>query len=96
MFDIPSGYSCVVRYNDTTLYAYRNNTRDTYTLNGFDWQKTGTNSSSSLPNNSVCVKDYQIPSQTFGAIILSACVIVIVFFAVLYKAIMGVFHSFLR
>lgn len=96
MFEIPTGYNCVTRQNDTTLYGYRNNTRDTYTLNGFHWQKTGTSTSSSLPNNAVCVKDPQISTEAFGQIIFASVIILVAFFAALYKSITGVFNSYLR
>ena len=73
-FSIPSGYSCVVRSNDTTLYGYTGSRRDTYVINGNRWQNTAT-ASQTLPANSVCVSGWQVPSAY-----LESMVIVGVFF----------------
>lgn len=86
-FAIPEGYSCVVRQNDTQLYAYKNNTRDVYTLNGLKWQKTSTNLSSSLPSNPVCVITPQIPSTFLTGGLVAGTLIVIGAFSVIAKMI---------
>lgn len=83
-FDIPEGYNCVVRSNDTTLYAYAGSMRDTYTYNGFAWQKTAT-STSSYPNNPVCVTGRQVPSGVLNALLLGGVALSICFFDLIYK-----------
>ncbi len=86
-FSIPDDYFCVVRQNDTTLYGYTGSRRDTFTLNGFKWQKTATSTNSSMPSNSVCVDSAQIPSSIIPAVVISAVMIVIAFLAFINKMI---------
>lgn len=84
-FDIPEGYTCVVRSNDTTLYAYQNSRRDTYTQNGLSWQKTATSTNFSLPSNPVCVSIPQIPSSILTGILVSATFIALGAFSMITK-----------
>lgn len=86
-FSIPEGYSCVTRQSDTQLYAYKNGTRDVYTLNGLKWQKTSTNSNSSLPSRPVCVTTPQIPSSFLTGGLVAGTIIVIGAFSVIAKMI---------
>lgn len=86
-FSIPDGYSCVVRQNDTTLYAYTGNRRDTFTLNGLSWQKTSTSNNTSLPQNIVCVDSPQIPSTFLTGGLVSATLLVLGFFTLISKMI---------
>lgn len=52
--NIPSGASCYVVNSATSIYVYRNNTRDTYTQIGGKWYRTATTSYTNVPTNSVC------------------------------------------
>lgn len=92
-FDIPEGYSCVVRQSDTTLYAYRNGStvRDTYTVNGLKWQKTGQTTNSSLTASSVCVTTPQIPSTFLTGGLVAGTLVVLAAFSMIYKMIRRVF-----
>lgn len=90
MFSIPEGYSCVVRNSDTQLYAYNSNYRDVYTANGFAWQKTGTTTSSRIPDNSVCVENPQYPSSLLPPVIISAVIIILCFMKLILNMFMGV------
>lgn len=84
-FSIPEGYTCVTRSNDTTLYAYRNSQRDTYTQNGLSWQRTATSINSSLPSNPVCVSTPQIPSSILTGVLVSATFIALGAFSMITK-----------
>lgn len=86
-FKIPEGYSCITRNNDTTLYGYSGNRRDTFTLNGFTWQKTATNSNTSMPSNLVCVTAPQIPSTVQTGSIVGAVLVVLAFLGMVGKMI---------
>lgn len=88
-FDIPEGYSCVVRQSDTTLYAYRNgsNVRDTYTVNGLIWEKTGQTTTSSSTASSVCVSTPQIPSTFLTGALVSGTLVALCAFSMIYKTI---------
>lgn len=86
-FEIPSGYSCVVRSNDTTLVGYQGNRRDTYTLNGLVWQKTATTTNNNYPSNIVCVTDPQIPSSVHTGLIIGGVLIMLGFFSIIAKMI---------
>lgn len=86
-FSIPEGYSCVVRNNDTTLYGYQGNRRDTYTLNGLKWQHTSTSTSSSYPSNLVCVSEPQIPSSIHTGLVVGGVLIMLAFFSFIAKMI---------
>lgn len=92
-FDIPEGYSCVVRQSDTTLYAYRNgsNVRDTFTLNGLRWQKTGQSTSSTSIASSVCVTTPQIPSSFLTGGLVAGTLVVLAAFNMIYKMIRRVY-----
>lgn len=90
MFNIPEGYTCVVRQSDTQLYAYKNNIRDIYQLNGFKWQKISTNTNSSISSSSICVQGRQIPSSLVPSFILGALLIVLAFFKIILNMFMGV------
>lgn len=85
MFSIPEGYSCVVRQNDTTLYAYKNNQRHVYTINGLGWEHTSTQTNSTVPNSAVCVTNLQIPSSVVAPIILVGAVFALAMFSLIYK-----------
>lgn len=85
-FEIPSDdYFCITRQNDTTLYGYQGNRRDTFTLNGFEWQKTATSASSSTPSNLVCVSTRQIPSTIQTGLIVGGVLIALGFFVIANK-----------
>lgn len=90
-FNIPEGYSCIVRSNDTTLLGYQGSRRDTFTLNGLIWQKTSTSTNSSLPSNSVCVSGAQIPASVVPFAILGAVLVVLCFLAFINKMIRRVY-----
>lgn len=85
-FDIPSDdYFCITRQNDTTLYGYQGNRRDTFTLNGFEWQKTATASQNTMPSNLICVSDPQIPSTVQTGLIVGGVLIALGFFVLASK-----------
>lgn len=86
-FSIPEGYQCVVRNNDTTLFAYQGSRRDTYTLNGLSWQKTATSSSTNYPSNTVCISTPQIPSSVHTGLIVGGVLIMLAFFSFIAKMI---------
>lgn len=52
--ELPSNGSCYTLNSSSTIYVYRNNTRDTYTQVGGKWYKTATSIYSSVPSSSVC------------------------------------------
>lgn len=84
-FKIPEGYSCVTRTNDTTLQAYSGSRRDTFTLNGFTWQKTSTTSNTSITSGAVCVTGAQIPSTVQTGSIIGAVLVVLAFLSMVGK-----------
>lgn len=86
-FELPTGYDCVTRQSDTTLYAYGNGDRDTYTINGFTWLKTGTSSQSwsGVPDNAICQSTAQIPSAFVPSFVLVGSAFVLAFFILVYK-----------
>lgn len=92
-FDIPDGYTCVTRQNDTTLYAYHNSQRDTYTVNGLRWQKTGTSMNTSVPANSVCVTNSQIPAASMNSMLLMGCTFSVLAFIIIFKIFKRTFLS---
>ncbi len=91
MYELPSGYTCITRSNDGSyLYGYRDNTRDTYTVNGFSWQKIATSYNSQTPNSSVCLQVNQYPNSFTNSLIMPATLIVLCFFGVVLKMFNGV------
>lgn len=52
--NVPTGASCYSFNSATSLYVYRNNTRDTYTQIGGKWYKTASSSYTNVPTNTVC------------------------------------------
>ena len=92
-FDIPDGYSCVTRANDTTLYGYQGTRRDTYTVNGLKWQKTGTTTNTSIPANTVCVSNSQIPAASMNSMLLIGCVFCVLAFITIFKIFKRTFLS---
>lgn len=85
MFSVPEGYSCVTRQSDTTLYAYKGNQRDTYIINGIEWEHTSTQTNSTIPANSVCHSNVQIPSSVVMPILLVAAAFALGFLSLVYK-----------
>lgn len=92
-FDIPEGYSCVTRQNDATLYAYQGSRRDTYTVNGLKWQKTGISSSTSIPHSAVCVTNSQIPAASMNSMLLIGCTFCVLAFITIFKIMKRTFLS---
>lgn len=90
-FAIPEGYSCVTRQNDTTLYGYVGSRRDTFTLNGLNWQKTATQSNVSYPSNQVCVTTPQTPSSFLMGAIVAGTLIVLGAFSIIVKMIRSLY-----
>lgn len=91
-FEIPvDDYFCLTRQNDTTVYGYQGNRRDTYTLNGLTWQKTATSTNSSTPANSVCVTTPQIPSTIQTGLVVGGVLIALGFFVVISKIVRRVY-----
>ena len=86
-FELPADYDCVVRQNDTTLYAYGNGRRDTYTINGLSWLKTATSSQSwgNIPDNAICQTTAQIPSAIVPSFVFVGSAFVLAFFILIYK-----------
>lgn len=52
--DLPDNAQCYVVNSATSIYVYRNNTRDTYTQIGGKWYQTAQSSYISVPSSSVC------------------------------------------
>ena len=52
--DLPNNAQCYVVNSATSIYVYRNNTRDTYTQIGGKWYQTAESSYISVPSSSVC------------------------------------------
>lgn len=91
-FSIPvDDYFCVVRQNDTTLYGYQSNHRDTFTLNGFQWQKTATSVNTSMPANLICVTSPQIPSTVLNAFVIGGVLLSLCFFYLILKIVRRTF-----
>lgn len=87
-FKKPTGYQCVTRQSDDTLFAYTGYTRDTYTLINFKWTKTYSYSSSSYQSYSgySCLSDpYIIPNSTMTAFLFPASLFVLAFFSVISR-----------
>lgn len=85
MFEVPSGYDCVVRNSDTSLYAYSGNTRTSFIPNGFSWQSTSVSTTSSRPSTSLCVTSPQFPSAFSSTILIGGYIFAICFFVMIYK-----------
>lgn len=90
-FQIPQGYGCVTRQNDTTLYGYTGSRRDTFTLNGLSWEKTATQTNVNYPTNQVCVTTPQTPSSFLTGAIVASTMLVISGFSIIYKIIKRTF-----
>lgn len=96
MFDLPSGYSCVVpAFSGATnsLYAYTSRSRDTFDLVGFNWVKTRHityNYDQDLSSYVCLTVDKVIPSEVQVGFILPATIIVLCFFNIILKMFMGV------
>ena len=52
--ELSNNASCYTINSSTSIYAYRNNVRDTYTKLGAKWFKTSTQTYTNFPSNSVC------------------------------------------
>lgn len=52
--EVITNASCYTINNQTTIYAYRNNTRYSYSQVGGKWYETATNTYTSIPVNSTC------------------------------------------
>ena len=52
--ELPTNASCYSISSATSIYTYRNNTRDTYTKLGAKWYKTASQTYTNLPSSSVC------------------------------------------
>lgn len=52
--ELVKGANCYAISSTTSIYAYKNNTRTTYSQIGGKWFKTSENAYSSVPNNTVC------------------------------------------
>ncbi len=85
LFDIPEGYSCIVRTSDTQLSAYKNNQRHTYIVNGIEWEHTSTQTNVTIPTNSVCVTSPQIPSNALLAMLLLGGAIALCTFKMIFN-----------
>lgn len=85
LFDIPKGYSCVVRTNDTQLNAYKNNQRHVYIANGLEWEHTSTQTNTTVPNNSVCITSPQIPSNALTGMIIAGTLFAIAAFNIIFN-----------
>lgn len=89
-FQVPENYECIQRSNDTTLYAWNGNTRDTYVVNGLSWEKTASTTYNYGHSDVVCVQGAQIPSQITPWFIGCAFVLMLVIFNHILKMILGV------
>lgn len=90
-FEVPSGYDCITTSGGTTLTAYTNNSRDTFTLIGFDWVKTQHYTGSQNYSNLVCYEGAKIiPSSVQVEFVLPAVIIMLCFFKVILNMFMGV------
>lgn len=92
-YKIPTGYSCISIVDDSSFFAYKNNQRDTYRLNGFKWQKVG----QTTYNNSYyynCDHNYNgshfVPSSHAAAMIMPATLIVLCVFSLILKFFRGI------
>lgn len=92
-FDIPEGYTCVVRQSDTSLYAYQGTRRDTYTVNGLKWQKTATATNTSVPTSAVCVTNSQIPAASMNSMLLIGCTFCVLALITIFKIMKRTFLS---
>lgn len=52
--DLITGANCYAISNTTTIYAYKNSVRQTYSQIGGKWFKTSESSYSSVPSSTVC------------------------------------------
>lgn len=87
MFMPPDGYQCLTRSGDT-ITAYKTYQRDTYVINGFEWEKTQqSNYSSAITMPSWCLsKDFaQYPTGFTNNLITPAVLLCIAFFVGVWK-----------
>ncbi len=85
MFEVPSGYDCVVRNSDTSLYGYNGNTRTSFIPNGFSWQATSISTTSNRPSASLCVTSPQFPASFSSSLLIGGLVSAVCFFVMIYK-----------
>lgn len=53
--ELENNATCYTINNSSSIYAYRNNVRTTYTEIGGRWFKSATQTYTSLPGNAVCI-----------------------------------------
>lgn len=83
--EIITDAECYTINNATSIYAYKNNTRETYTQIGGKWKKSGQSSYNYFPSGSYCVAYSEIedlnsyamyePLYVFNSLILACFVI---------------------
>lgn len=81
-FKKPTGYQCITRQNDDTLYAYQGYNRDTFNLINGQWMKTYAYTSSSYYSYSgySCISDeYIVPNSVLSAMFLPATLFILAF-----------------
>lgn len=90
-FEVPTGYNCITTSGGTTLTAYTNTYRDTYTLIGFDWVRTQRTTGNQNYSTLVCYEGSKIiPSNVQAEFILPATIIVLCLFKLILNMFMGV------
>lgn len=99
--EIISNGSCYVINNSTTLYAYRNNIRYSYTQIGGRWIESSQQTYTNLPTNSVCYTYSDIKELNSFAVyepillFISFCIVGLVIY-LFFKMIRGFLYAFSR
>lgn len=99
--EIISNASCYVINNQNSIYAYRNNTRTTYTQIGGKWFKSSEQTYTNIPTNTVCYSYSDIEELNTNAsfepifYFLSFCMVFLVIY-LFFKLIRGFLYAFSR
>lgn len=90
MYKLPTGYNCIDIQNESTVYGYTGNRRDTFVLNGFKWTRIYSNTSNYYSCNYNYTEPYYIPSSHSARFILPAVLIVGALFAIILNWFKGI------
>lgn len=99
--EIITNASCYVINNQSSIYAYRNNTRSNYTQIGGKWFKTSEQTYTNLPVNSVCYSYSDIEALNSNAsfepiyLFIGFCLVALVIY-LFFKLIRGFLYAFSR
>lgn len=92
MFELPTGFDCIVPSDHGyTITAYTPTQRSTYQLIGFDWVETNRYYTTQSYSNVYCYTGpIMVPADVKVQFVLPAVIIVLCFFHVIMNMYMGV------